>query len=334
MARNSLQREALAEVEAPDLLVGDQRFGSTGEQDLSVVDDAGAVDDVERLADIVVGDEHADVAALQLAHQLADVGDRDRVDPGERLVEQHDGRLGRERPGDLAPPPLAPGQRHRRRIAQRRDSELAEQLLQPRRGARAVGLGHLEHRDDILLDRHAAENRRLLRQIAEAEDRPAVHRQLGDVLAVEEDPAAVGLHQAHHRIEAGGLAGAVRPEQADDFAAMDVERDVVKDRAAVVGLGDRADFEPAARLLRLARGPREGGRFVHSPAYCGFCCWRCGTVKWPVTRPPLEFTPGGPPSITARPESRSMTSRDPFTWLFSRVSWTLPIRVMSLRSRS
>jgi len=70
-----LQREALAEVQAPDFLVGDQRFGSTLEQDLAVVDDAGAVDDIERLADVMVGDEDADVALLELADELADVGD-------------------------------------------------------------------------------------------------------------------------------------------------------------------------------------------------------------------------------------------------------------------
>ena len=51
-APSAVEREALAEVEAPDLLVGDQRFGRTREQDLAVVDDAGAVDDIERLADV------------------------------------------------------------------------------------------------------------------------------------------------------------------------------------------------------------------------------------------------------------------------------------------
>src|SRR5436305_11663097 len=89
IASRSLQREALAEVEAPDLLVGDQRFGSTLEQHLTVVDDASAVDDVERLADIVVGDQNADVAVLELAHEVADVGDGNRIDSGERLIEQH-----------------------------------------------------------------------------------------------------------------------------------------------------------------------------------------------------------------------------------------------------
>src|SRR3954453_3783867 len=182
-----LEREALAEVEAPDLLVGDQRFGSTLEQDLSVVDDAGAVDDVERLADIMVGNENADVALLELAHQLADIGDRNRVDAGEGLVEEHDLRLGRERWGYSAPPPLAARQCHRRSVAQRGQTEFAEQLLEPIATGVPVGLGDLEHGEDVLLDGEAAEDRRFLRQIAEAENRTPVHRQLGDVLGVEED---------------------------------------------------------------------------------------------------------------------------------------------------
>src|SRR5947209_9861767 len=99
-----LEREALAEVKAPDLLVGDQRFGSTLEEHLTIVDDAGTIDDVERLADIVVGDQHADAAAPQLTDELADVGDRNRIDPGERLIEEHDRRFGGERTRDLATP--------------------------------------------------------------------------------------------------------------------------------------------------------------------------------------------------------------------------------------
>src|SRR3546814_3838688 len=65
-----------------------------------------------------------------------------------------------------------------------------------------VGLGEFEHRADILLDRHAAKDRGLLGQIAEAEDRAAIHRQSRDVGAVEHDAPRVGLHQSHDRIEA------------------------------------------------------------------------------------------------------------------------------------
>ena len=51
--------------------------------------------------------------------------------PGERLVEQHDRRVGGERAGDLAAAPLAARQRHGGEFAQMRQAELAEQLLEP-----------------------------------------------------------------------------------------------------------------------------------------------------------------------------------------------------------
>src|SRR5205085_3694889 len=104
--------ETLAQIEAADILVGDEGLGAAGEQDLAAIDDAGAVDDVERLADIVIGDQDADVAILEIPDQVANVLDRNRVDAGEGLVEQHDRGIGGERAGDLAAAALAPGQRH------------------------------------------------------------------------------------------------------------------------------------------------------------------------------------------------------------------------------
>ena len=157
-------------------------------------------------------------------------------------------------------------QRHRRRIAQCHQAEFAKQLLQPLAPAAAVWLRDLEHRKDILLDGEPAEDRCFLRQIAEAEDRAPVHRKLGDILPVEEDPAAVRLHQPHDRIEAGRLARAVGPEEAHDLAAVNVERNVMGHGPTVIRLGDRPDFQAAVRLLRFARRAREGRSFVHPRA--------------------------------------------------------------------
>src|SRR3546814_3502189 len=70
---------------------------------------------------------------------------------------------------------------------------------------------------DILRDRHAAKDRGFLRQIAKAKDRAAIHRQRGDVGAVEPDAPGVGLYRPPDRIEAGRLARAVRPQEPDDL---------------------------------------------------------------------------------------------------------------------
>ena len=157
-----------------------------------------------------------------------------------------------------------PDKRHRRGIAKVGEPEFLEQLLEPLAARALVGLGDLENGEDILFYGHSAEDRCLLRQIAEAEDRPAVHRKFGDVLPVEEDSAAVRLHQAHDRIEAGRLAGAVRAEQADDFAAVDVERHVVKHGPPVIDFRNRVNLEPDVRPLRLGGRTREGRSFIHA----------------------------------------------------------------------
>src|SRR6187200_1587207 len=128
---------------------------------------------------------------------------------------------------------------------------------------------------------------------------------MGYVLPVEVDPAGVRSDQPHYRIEAGGFACAVGTEQPDHFAALNVKRNVVQYRALVVAFGDRAHFQPAHRRgCGVGRGFEERG-FVHGLVL------RLGTVKRPLTRPPLWFTPRTPPSITARPVSRSMVRRAP-----------------------
>ena len=65
-------------------------------------------------------------------------------------------RLGRKRPGDFASPPLAAGQRHRRRPPQMGDRELGEQSIE--HGLAQIGrrLGNFEDRADVLFDSEAA----------------------------------------------------------------------------------------------------------------------------------------------------------------------------------
>src|SRR3546814_9509835 len=59
---------------------------------------------------------------------------------------------------------------------------------------------------------------------------PLVHGHGGDFHVVDLDTAGVGRDNAHDHVEAGGLACPVGPQQADDLAAIDRQRDVVDDR--------------------------------------------------------------------------------------------------------
>ncbi len=138
-----------------------------------------------------------------------------------------------------------------------RDVEFLQQRVEIGLAPAAVGLHHLEHRADVVLDIEAAEDRRFLRQIADAEPGALIHRQVGDVVAVELDDAAVGLDQPGDHVERGGLAGAVRSEQADRLAAPDIEADVLDDLASAVAL-----FEAVGREIVVANlGLRVRGSF-------------------------------------------------------------------------
>src|SRR5205085_5266684 len=166
------------------------------------------------------------------ADEVLDVADRDRIDAGKGLVEQHVVRARGERARALDAAALAAGQRNRRRYAQARDVEFVEQRVELALALLAARFHHFQHRADILLHGEAAEDRGFLRQIADAEPRALIHRQLGDVMAVKLDGAAVGLDQAGDHVEHRGLAGAVRTEQADRFAAADIDADAAYHLAA------------------------------------------------------------------------------------------------------
>src|SRR5690606_608798 len=64
-------------------------------------DDVGAITNAQRLAHVVVGDQHADVAVLQEVHDTLDLDHGNRVDAGEGFVQQDEARIGGECAGDL-----------------------------------------------------------------------------------------------------------------------------------------------------------------------------------------------------------------------------------------
>src|SRR5258708_18089904 len=116
-----------------------------------------------------------------------------------------------------------------------------------------VRLDHFEHRADIFLDIEAAEDRGFLRQIADAEASALVHRQFGDVAAVELDAAFVGFDHARRRVEPGRLAGAVRAEHADGLALAHVKADAFDHHASDEALLDAVDRKHAPALAARKR---------------------------------------------------------------------------------
>ena len=55
--------------------------------------DIGAIAYAQGFADVVVGNEYANISFRKLADNILDIDDRNRIDPGKRFVEQDKLRL-------------------------------------------------------------------------------------------------------------------------------------------------------------------------------------------------------------------------------------------------
>ena len=148
------------------------------------------------------------------------------------------------------------------------------------------GFDDFEHRADILLDGEAAEDRGFLRQITDAEPRALIHRQFRDVVAVELDRAAIRLDQAGDHVEHGGLAGAVRAQQADGFATAHIDADAAHDLARAETFFHAMHSQEARPPQQLRR--RRAVAFAGRAGLAGFARGRgcCGCSRWSSLRVP------------------------------------------------
>ena len=94
------------------------------------MDDEGRVDEFEGFADVVIRNKHPDSPSGELSHQLANITDRNRVNSGEGLVEEHELGVGGEGAGDFHAATLSARERNSRRIPEMGNGELIKQLTQ------------------------------------------------------------------------------------------------------------------------------------------------------------------------------------------------------------
>src|SRR5688572_7952349 len=87
-----VQAEVRPQINPAHVLVGGQRIGRAASKNCTIVHDICPVSNAHRLTYVVVGDQKADAARLQVKDDLLDIGHRDRIDPGERFVEKHETR--------------------------------------------------------------------------------------------------------------------------------------------------------------------------------------------------------------------------------------------------
>src|SRR5262249_41506202 len=157
-----------------------------------------------------------------------------------------------------------------------------------------------EDGEDVLLHGQLPEDGRLLREIADPPAGPLVHRELGDVLAIQEHLAAVRMLEADDHVEAGRLPRPVRPEQPHHLAAPDLDANALHHAAAAERFGQPLGVQerctgPVHRVAGGAAGAGAGGAAAFGFAgVAGFF-----SLGWK-----MAFTRFWPPSTTLRFSSR------------------------------
>src|SRR3984893_8288319 len=151
LSNPSLQFEVLAQVHLTNLWVGKNLIRRSGSEHRPLTDDIGARADPERLADIMIGNEHADALVGQVLDYSLDIGNGQGVHTGKRLVQQDEPR-GRGQGARAFPPPaLAAGKTHSEAVANVADMQLPQQLLEACGAPPVIEAGpRLQNRHDVV----------------------------------------------------------------------------------------------------------------------------------------------------------------------------------------
>src|SRR5882724_6173815 len=126
-----------------------------------------------------------------------------------------------------------------------RDRELCHQRVKHRLAQVRRRLGDLENSPNILLDGEPAEDRGFLRQVADAETGPAIHRKIGDIAPIEADYSGIGADEPGYYIKTGRLSGAVWSQQPNHFAPLHGDMDIAQYRASLEALAQSSPQQTA-----------------------------------------------------------------------------------------
>ena len=149
---------------------------------------------------------------------------------GKGLVEKEQLRLGRKRDGEFELALLAVGEQARRACARGAEADRVETIhrglvqgLLPRgiaEEAEARSGARLNRQRHVLEGREARQDRGDLERAGEAAPTRCVHRQMRDVLAVEQDLSGIGGQHAGDLVDQRRLAGAVRADDGVQLAGL------------------------------------------------------------------------------------------------------------------
>src|SRR5690606_25100219 len=178
-------------------------------------------------------------AITQVPDYTLNIEHGDRIHTRKWLIEQHESRVRSQGTGDLHPAPFAARQADTEARPDMSHVQFVQKLVQLLGSPGSVQVtAVLQDRQDVLFDRQFAKYRCFLGQVAQSHGGAAMHRQRREVVAVEKDPSPVAGNQPHYHVKGCRLAGAVRTEQPNDFAAGDFEGESLDDFAKFVTLGN------------------------------------------------------------------------------------------------
>ena len=250
-----------AEVEFLDVLVVGERLGVAVHHHAAVLQNVAVAREAQRHIGVLLGEQerHA-FLVVEVFDDHENLLDDLRRQPHRRLVEQDHLRARHQRAADRAHLLLAArGVAGQRILALGQLGEIAIDHVDVALG-RGLAVGPREGAgQQIFLDGEMAEAMAAFHHLDAAAPDQIVGRAVVHLGAVEQDRAlgdlaAFGMQQIGDRLQRGGLAGAVGPEQRHDAALRHVERHALEHQNdAVVD-----DLDVAHREKRLLGGGRCG----------------------------------------------------------------------------
>src|SRR6202790_47418 len=151
LSNPSLQFEILAQVHLTDLRGGKNLIRRSGSEHRALTHDVRPAADTQGLADIMIGNEHADALVGQVLDYSLDIGNGQGVHTGKRLVQQDEPGGRRQGARDFHPPALAAGKIHSEAGANMADMQPPQQLLEACGAPPVIEAGpRLQNRHDVV----------------------------------------------------------------------------------------------------------------------------------------------------------------------------------------
>ena len=218
----------------------DQLVGAAAGGDPAGLDERDPVAEPLGLVGVVGDEQDGDAVVAQLLDEPPALPPGGGVEAGGQLVEDDQARAADEGEGDRQALLLAAGQLPVAGVALLRQAQAGDERL-------GVGVRGVEGR--VQVDRLG--DGQLVGQLAllelDADQLPGLGAVPVRVDAEDPDAAAVGAAQALGALDGGGLARAVRAEDAEDLALADAQAEVVDRDLLAVALAQAGDLERGVR---------------------------------------------------------------------------------------